>query len=158
MRKRLFLLLLFCGAIATMQAQFRPKANNNKIADITASFEIDDSEKSGTLRVNFEPMKGWHIYGVETGEYGPKPLSFDFSVSEDIQIVGNPEFSPEPVVGYDENFDMQLPWWSEPFQAEWRFEICGDSPKIGLNIQYQGCNDIICSPPQRFNYNTMINN
>ena len=69
------------------------------------------SEKEGTLTMKATIEPGWHLYGTELPDGGPKPTVFDLSGSQGIQFEGTitPSFSPKEV--NDKLFGMKLNWW-----------------------------------------------
>lgn len=119
---------------------------------VSVSASVKENVRAGEVievQVIFSIENGWHIYGMEEIENGPIPTS--------IKIVGEAVakqgiiVEPEPIVSYDEGFEMDIPHHSgrTKFIIPIKLKESIESGSISLNAKttYQSCNNTICYPP-----------
>ena len=113
--------------------------------------------KSGVLDLTLVPAKGWHIYGPEVGENGPRPMSINLSKSTGIKLKGNLTFSVAPVKKHDDMFGIDVTYWETKVVISQRFEVTDrKAAKLIGTVSYQGCNESTCTPPQKYEINLAI--
>ena len=84
MRIKIFIFL----AIAALCCSLRGLAQSASPIEWRVSVKMT-SEKEGTLIMKAIIEPGWHLYGMELPDGGPKPTVFDLSGSQGIQYEGN---------------------------------------------------------------------
>lgn len=93
---------------------------------------------------------GWHVYGLEIPDGGPKPTTFDFSKSTGVTMTGTVTAEPKPVSVFDKAFNMNLQWWANNVTFSQKFKVTDSaSAKIIVTLRYMACNDANCMPPKR---------
>lgn len=103
----------------------------------------------GEVIIKCIPGEGWHFYGFDMPEGGPKPTSIDLSGSIDVEFVSPLRFSPAMIEDVDQMFQRKLKWWDTTTTFRRKFKVTGANPKIVAKIQYMGCNNKTCLPPQK---------
>lgn len=101
--------------------------------------------------------KGWHVYGLDIPQGGPKPTSFNFDKSTGVATVGAVTVSPKPTVVFDKAFDMELKWWADKAVFSQKFKVTdAKNAKIVATVRYMACNDANCMPPKRQTFEIAI--
>ncbi len=103
---------------------------------------------TGTVTFKALVAQGWHLYGLEVPEGGPKPTSFNLSGSQDITFTGEPVPSREPLKVNDPLFGMTLTWWDANVEFTVPFKVTGPAPRIECKINYMSCDGNTCMPPK----------
>lgn len=113
--------------------------------------------KSGKIVLTMTPSKGWHIYGFEVGEGGPKAMKMDFGKSTGIKFKGDVKPSDAPEKVFDDMFGIDVTYWGHEVVFTREFEVVDrTNAKISGVVNYQGCNDSSCSAPQTYNVSLSI--
>ncbi len=100
-----------------------------------------------TLRALVEP--GWHLYGFDMPEDGPRPTSVSFDKSTGVTLVGSLTPERKPVVKEDPMFGVNLTWWDANISFTQKFKVAkGKTPRIEATVSFMGCNDQTCLPPK----------
>lgn len=108
------------------------------------------SKTEGVVTFTATIDKGWHVYGLDIPQGGPKPTSFNFDKSTGISTVGAIKVSPKPTVVFDKAFDMELKWWASKAVFSQKFKVTDPkTAKIVVAVRYMACNDTNCMPPKR---------
>lgn len=115
------------------------------------------SPTEGTVTVKALIDSGWHLYGFTMPDAGPRPTKLDFSSSQGVEMIGAPVPSRKPEEKHDTQFDATLPQWSENVNFVQKFRVKDAAKaKIGVAIQYMGCNDVTCLPPRTENVSAPV--
>lgn len=115
------------------------------------------SPTEGTVTIKALVDEGWHLYGTEMPDGGPKPTTFDFSGSEGISLIGKPVPSRKPVVKEDKQFGSRLSQWEGNVSFVQKFRLKGNkAASVKLGIRFMGCNDVTCLPPRTQNFSTAV--
>ena len=119
---------------------------------VSISASVGENARAGEVievRVIFSIDRGWHIYGMKEIENGPIPTSVKI-VGEVIERQGI-AVEPEPIVSYDEGFEMDIPHHEGRtiFNIPIKLKEDIESGEILLTAEatYQSCNNTICYPP-----------
>ena len=108
------------------------------------------SKTEGKVVFDVQIDKGWHMYGFDLPEGGPKSTSIIFDKVDGIEFVGELIASEEPIKKFDSIFNLDLTWWDSNFKIEQNFKLLSSNPlEIKGRIEYQGCNDQSCIAPQK---------
>lgn len=109
-----------------------------------------DSATEGTMTFAVTVDQGWHIYGLDIPDGGPKPTSIEFTRLDNVELVGGIKASPAPVEQVDVVFNLKLTWWESAVTFTQRFKLKSEGPfAIEGEISFQGCDDSSCIPPTR---------
>lgn len=107
------------------------------------------SPTEGELDIKALISDGWHLYGFDMPDGGPKPTRFDFADCLGVQFNGDIRPSESPIVQYDPLFGKKLSWWdrnvifSRPFTVSDRKDA-----RIKVSVTFMSCNGGTCTPPR----------
>lgn len=150
--QRLTTLFITIFAVVAMQAQMKGFNRRPAVAQCSSHVEMTGAT-SGKLIITVTPSKGWHIYGFDIADGGPRPMSLDLSKSAGVRFKGEATPSVKPVKVHDDMFDMDVEYWEGKVILTQKFEVeKGAAPSISGVLTYQGCNDATCSSPQKFEF------
>lgn len=108
------------------------------------------SATEGVVTVTADIDKGWHVYGLQLPDGGPKPTTIKFDKSTGIQLKGDLKPKPAPKSHFDNAFNMNLSWWEGKVTFTQKFKVTDrKTAKIEINLRYMACNDQNCRPPKR---------
>lgn len=114
------------------------------------SAEVEQSSDSeGVIRLAAAVENGWHLYGMELPDGGPRPTRISLPDSDNIEFgTITPSVKPESKV--DMIFHLKLSWWDSDvtFTIPYKL-ISGKGANVDIGISYQGCNDRTCISPQK---------
>lgn len=141
--RRIILFTLICSIVSGIKAQMlQPIKWTSSIAMET------DSTGIMTFTANIED--GWHLYGLQLPDGGPRPTRFSFDKLNGTILVGEITPSSAAKETVDMVFHLKLGWWDSDVSFVQAFKVTN---KNGYNIEgaisYQGCNDSSCIPPQK---------
>ena len=115
------------------------------------------SPTEGEVTVRAIVADGWHLYGINMPEGGPKATAFDFSASRGVDFTGKLTFAPAPLKKLDEAFGMELEWWSGSVVFTRRFRVVDpETARIEIKIGYMICNGANCLPPRTENVSVAV--
>lgn len=115
----------------------------------TVSSELT-SETDGKIVYHAEIEPGWHIYGLQLPEGGPKATAVTYTELDGLELVGDMTPSVEPIEKVDMVFNLKLNWWEKGVDLVQKFRLTGTSGyRAEGTIVYQGCNDGSCIAPTR---------
>ena len=107
------------------------------------------SPTEGEIVIKALVDNGWHLYGLDMPDGGPKATRFDFSASTGIKTVGDIRPSSEPVAKMDPLFGQKLSWWDSNVNFTQRFKVTDKSKgAIKVAITFMSCNGETCTPPR----------
>ena len=141
MTKKIILFFLVFFAFFTISAQiyepikwnFEQKSTGNETADLVIRAVID---------------KGWHLYGLDIPENGPRPTSIVFNNVDNATLEGPIKPQSRLMYEYDVNFAMDLNWYTQ--EAVFIQSISfADAEKVYIegHVEFMACNDQTCLPP-----------
>ncbi|MDE6300308.1 MAG: protein-disulfide reductase DsbD N-terminal domain-containing protein [Muribaculaceae bacterium] len=105
------------------------------------------TEGVATLRAVVAP--GWHLYGFDLPEDGPRPTAINFDKSEGVVLKGALTPARKPLSVDDPMFGVRLSWWDADVTFTQKFKIKkGTTPRLEATVSYMGCNDQTCLPPK----------
>lgn len=142
MKKLLFLLIMFIGGLTVAKAQ-APDAINWRISvKMTSATE-------GVVNLRAIISDGWHLYGMEMPEGGPKATSFSFAGTEGVKLIGTPKAAEKPQIKLDPMFEAKVPFWEGKVLFTQPFKVTDPAKAvIKGSVSYMGCNDETCLPPK----------
>ncbi len=102
-----------------------------------------------TLRAAIDP--GWHLYGFDIPDGGPKSTTITLNDVSGVKWIGEPTPSVKPIEKVDMIFHMKLSWWENSVTFTQRFKLDGVSgANITGTISFMGCNDTQCLSPSKY--------
>lgn len=157
MRRVITALILIVASVA-VYAQLPRMGGAPAAAAWNARIEMS-GDRAGKLILTMTPSKGWHIYGFEVGEGGPKAMTADFSKSAGVKFKGDLKPSVAPVRTHDDVFGVDVTYWEGKVVFTRSFEVTDPkTAKITGIVNYQGCNDETCTAPQKYNISLTVPN
>lgn len=111
--------------------------------------ELKDA-KSGEKMIVFTASidKGWHLYNMNLPEGGPVSTSFHFDNKKGVSLVGKTVSKLKPITKKDEVFGLELSWYENKAVFIQKINIPDEKNfLISGNVEYMGCNDKSCLPP-----------
>lgn len=104
------------------------------------------TEGKVTMKAILQP--GWHLYGTELPQNGPKPTTFSFDGSAGVKFISELTPARKPLTVHDNMFDLDLTWWDADIAFTRTFKVTdADAAKIAVAISFMSCNNETCSPP-----------
>lgn len=108
------------------------------------------SQTEGKIIFDVKIETGWHLYGFNLPEGGPKPTKITFDKVDGVELVGDLTSSEQPVKKFDKTFNLDLTWWDSDLKIEQTFRLSDKAGReITGKIEYQGCNDQSCIAPAK---------
>lgn len=120
-----------------------------------------DSKQNGnevelTFKANIE--KGWHLYDVQLPEGGPIPTSFHYADSTLFEFVDGITSVPEPEEHFDETFQINLKYFSNQVELKQKLKLTTNNlAEIKGYVEFMGCNDETCLPPNEVEFSFAVN-
>lgn len=105
-------------------------------------------DEAGTGTITFRALvePGWHLYGLEMPEGGPKATSFELS-GKGLEFTGKIKPSRKPVVADDPMFGMPLSWWDSKVEFTVPVRLTAESGTFECKITFMACDGTTCRPP-----------
>jgi thiol:disulfide interchange protein DsbD len=146
--KRISLLLVVMLAAVSMSAQ-------NPIKWRTSVKMTSKTE--GVITLKAVVSQGWHLYGLQLPDDGPRPTVIDFSTSTGIKLVGSVTPARKASEHKDDVFGMTLSWWDKDISFTQKFKVTNKkTAKINGKVSYMSCNDETCMPPATENISVAV--
>lgn len=101
-----------------------------------------------TLNYTADIDEHWHLYSqhLDTTKLGPWPTTFGYEASEAFELIGE-TIEPEPKVGYDPNFDMDLSYFDTQVIFTQKVKLKEAGALVKVVLDYQACDDKQCIFP-----------
>lgn len=90
--------------------------------------------------------EGWHLYDLYLPEDGPIPTE----ISVDGIVPDKVSANKEPIVEYDENFEMDLSYFNDSVSFVFIVPL-SSKPMVG-SVRYMACSGIMCIPPTEYEF------
>lgn len=113
-------------------------------------------ENEGVVTFRALVASGWHLYGLQLPDNGPKPTVFDFKGSKGIEFTGKLTPARKALVVKDPLFDRELSWWDSNIEFSIPFKVNGPDPVLHCVVNYMACDGTTCRPPARETISTPI--
>ena len=152
------IIAIFIAIIACVASNAQMKGFGGAPSAAVWSSRVEmTGSKTGKVILTLTPSKGWHIYGFEVGEGGPRAMNADFSKSTGIKFKGGIKPSVAPVKTHDDIFGIDVTYWGSKVELIRDFEVTDPaSAKIVGTVSYQACNGETCNAPQKYNFNLAV--
>lgn len=111
----------------------------------------------GKVIIKATMRSGWHLYGLELPQGGPRATSFDLSGSRGVEYTGPVVAARAPLEVQDPVFGMTLTWWDEPVTFSAPFVVTGSGlPVVAGTISYMACDGSNCMPPSTESFSVNV--
>lgn len=146
-----FIFLLICAASAFAQIIHPVKWDSS----ITM---LNDTEGQIVLSANIDD--GWHMYGFDLPDGGPRSTSITFSNITGASLMGDIIPSATPKEEVDMMFALKLRWWTSSVKFIQNFKLLSgsDGCSFKADIIYQACDNSRCIPPTKESFDLKIGN
>lgn len=112
---------------------------------------LSDTEAEVVATASIEGK--WHLYAANIPEGGPVPTALVFEENEAYKPVGELLQSPEPKFFHDENFDMELAYFTGFAKLTRKIQIIQPGKhKIKGYVVFMACDDSRCLPPDEVEF------
>jgi thiol:disulfide interchange protein DsbD len=112
------------------------------------------SPSTADIQIRATIDEGWHLYGLNIPEDGPKATSVVFDKIENAVKVGELQALSKLHKAQDANFNMELSWYTDEavFVQKIKFK---DPTKVRVKgyVEFMSCNDESCLPPAKNPFN-----
>lgn len=139
-RKIILSLLVLISTTALFSQIFEP---------IKWSFELKNTGKTtANIILKATIDGGWHLYGMNIPEGGPRPTSFVFESVQNAKLEGKVQSQSKLKEVYDPNFDMKLSWYANEAVFVQKISFA-DASKVRVKgyVEFMACDDQSCLPP-----------
>lgn len=114
-------------------------------------------ETEGAIFFSADIEPGWHLYGMNLPQGGPKSTVISIGSIEGAVLSGELTPSVKPQEGIDEIFNLKLSWWANNVTFIQRFKLEGSKGcRIAGEISFQACNNKTCISPARISFDETI--
>ena len=92
---------------------------------------------------------GWHLYSLTPIKDGPNPTRIALPSEQAFELAGEIE-APDPFVGTDPNFGVELEYYEESvtFKLPLKRRTGRGGDKLMVEARYQVCTNQLCLPPK----------
>lgn len=147
MRKTAFIILLtFASAIVSYSQIFEP---------VKWNFQLKNTGKTtADVIIKATIEEGWHLYGMNIPNDGPRPTSIVFDKVQNAKLEGKVQGLSKLKEMYDPNFDMKLSWYANEAVFVQKISFA-DAAKVSVKgyVEFMSCNDESCLPPSKEEFN-----
>lgn len=143
------LVICFFASNATIHAQ---------IADpVKWSWDVTENDNGGVITITANIQPGYHIYGFEAVENGPKPTSIKIADIDGISFDEKFAYDVEPKTIIDKAFDLKLKEWTGTVTFTCAYKTTQPlKTAISGTIEYMACKENACTPPKRITFSVNI--
>lgn len=138
--KRILIIFLAMLAVAGVSAQSRQPIRWRLSVEMKST-----DEGVATVRALVSP--GWHLYGMEMPDDGPRPTRISLAEGCGVTPTGDMTASPEAVTVTDPLYGAELTRWDGNVTFTIPFKVTATDATLKVNVAYMGCNDETCLPP-----------
>ena len=119
------------------------------------SYKLNLTGKStADIQIRASIDEGWHLYGLEIPDGGPKATSVVFEKIENATKVGELQALSKLLRAHDVNFDMDISWYVNEAVFVQKIKFTDPSKiKIKGYVESMSCNDESCLPPTKNSFN-----
>ncbi|MEG1585745.1 MAG: cytochrome c biogenesis protein CcdA, partial [Bacteroidales bacterium] len=97
--------------------------------------------------------RGWHLYDMNLPEGGPVSTKFNFETISGAELIGTPKNDQKAIAKFDNMFSMELRWYEETVTFVQAIKVTSaDDFKLAGEVEFMGCNDESCLPPDRIEF------
>lgn len=109
---------------------------------------IQKSDTEGVLEFKAKIASGFHMYSMgDFGADGPVALSLHIDKQEGVRLTGTLKASAKPHRQHDEQFGMELSWFTGSVVFTQTFAITSSRYHISGNLEYMACTETTCTAP-----------
>lgn len=147
LHKRFFIFFLLTSLLTVNAQLVEPVKWNVTIDPLSAG-------KGEIVQIKFKASidDGWHLYSTKLPDDGPISTSFNFDESKGIELVGTVESSKEPIVTFDNSFQMDLEFYEDEVVFTQSIKVLDDGALIKGYAEFMACDDERCIPPAEHDF------
>lgn len=145
MKSRLLtVILVMIGIVANAQI-------SNPV-EWSADATLNDNGASGVLKLSATVEPGWHLYGMDLPEGGPRSTDIKFTKLQNVEFTGGYDVNPAPVEKVDMIFHLKLSSWDGGVEITRHFRVLDPSKPYFIegDVAFQACNDRSCLAPSKY--------
>lgn len=143
MNRIILLLNILLLSVLSLSSQIQSPIKWNGNVEMT-------SDTEGIISLNVTIEDGWHLYGFNQPEGGPRSTKISIPEVSGVEYVGDIKCNINPIEKFDSIFQLNLSWWDKDLKFEQIFKIVDKkSHDILITIEYQGCDDQTCVAPSK---------
>ena len=148
--KKIYLVVLLLVAAVLCAAAQQPGGSTPPVRWRTAVRMT--GENSGEVTFRALISQGWHLYGLELPQGGPRPTKFNLTESTGVTFTGPVRPARAPLSVDDPMFGMTLTWWDANVAFTVPFTVTDRAAsRIKASISYMVCDGTTCMPPKTEN-------
>jgi len=124
------------------------------------TWTFDSNQNGNEVELIFKASieQGWHLYDTNLPEGGPIATTFVFEDSTFFEFVGEIQKNPQPVIHFDETFQMNVGYFSGAVVLTQKIKLKSDAAvAIKGNVLFMSCNDENCTPPEEVEFSFPFN-
>lgn len=117
------------------------------------------SNTEGVITFTATMTEGWHLYGMQMPADGPKPTRFSFEQKHGVVFNGKLSVDKAPIKKHDSLYNSEVEYWEGTVVFKQPFRISNQDVqglRIKCYVDFMGCNDATCLPPERKTFNLRI--
>ena len=112
------------------------------------SFDSKQNGRDVELIFKASIDSGWHLYDTYLPEGGPIATQINYKDSSLFEFVGEIQEIPEPEKHFDENFQLNVSYFTNEATLIQKIRLLSDDPvKIEGSVYFMCCNDETCTSP-----------
>ena len=104
-------------------------------------------DNMGVVTMTATIGNGWHMYAINIPDGGPVPLTISWSELKGVELVGKPVPDRKAHTQHDNNFDMDLSWWTGGVKLTQKVKFTSGKYSMKGTLRYMSCNDVRCTSP-----------
>lgn len=123
-------------------------------------WEFDSKQNGDEVDLIFKATieSGWHLYDTDLPEGGPIATALVFEDSTLFDFVGTIIKEPQPVINFDETFQMNVGYFSGQAILTQKIKLKSSDPaEINGYVIFMSCNDESCTPPEESKFSFKFN-
>lgn len=116
------------------------------------------TDKTGIIEIQYAATidKGWHLYSTDLPDGGPVKTSVSYEVINNASVQGVLQTKMTPEETFDQNFQMQLRFYSEHVIFTQKLKATAFPVTIKGHVEFMTCDDHRCLPPDEIPFNFII--
>jgi len=113
------------------------------------------SKNEALVFIKAEIDGNWHIYSVNQEDGGPIKTSFEFTPSNDFQLIGKVS-EPKPITKFEKTFAMDVHYFQKSVIFRQKVMLTSKDVVVRGKVSFMTCNDEKCLPPDELEFSIPI--
>ncbi len=148
--KKLSFSLIFLLSFIFVKAQI--------VNPTTWTFDSKQNGNEAELIFKAEIDQGWHLYDTYLPDGGPIATAIIYADSTKFEFVGEIQKDPEPVIVFDEVFQLNVGYFSDQATLTQKVKLLTDDEvEIKGYVLFMSCNDETCTAPEETEFSFVFN-